>query len=70
MSSCHQRRDTGVVGLTEVKGHRGVVVRLTVSDEVDLMLALLLLQSMFGAAMVAHTATTQNKDDDPHQPKP
>lgn len=42
--------------LTEVEGHRWVVVCFTVSDEVYLVLPLLLLQSMFGTAMVAHAA--------------
>lgn len=41
-----------------------------VSDEVYLVLPLLLLQSVFGAAMVANTAAAQNEDDSPHQPKP
>lgn len=59
-----------VVSLTEVEGHRGVVVCFTVSYKVDLMLPLLLLQPMFGAAMVANTAAAQNEDDRPHQPKP
>lgn len=58
------------VGLTEVEGHRRVVVCFTVSDEVDLVLPLLLLQSVFGAAMVANTAAAQNEDDSPHQPEP
>lgn len=42
----------------------------TVSYEVDLMLSLLLLQSVFGAAMVTHAATAQYEDDRPHKPKP
>lgn len=60
----------GIEDLTEVKGHRRVVVCFTVSNEVDLMLPLLLLQPVFGAAMVTHTAAAQNEDDRPHQPKP
>lgn len=42
----------------------------TVSYEVDLVLPLLLLQPVFGAAMVTHAAAAQNEDDCPHQPKP
>lgn len=42
----------------------------TVSDEVDLVLPLLLLHSVFRAAMVANAAEAQNEDDCPHQPKP
>lgn len=42
----------------------------TVSNEVDLVLPLLLLQPVFGAAMVTHAAAAQNEDDGPHQPKP
>ena len=59
-----------VAALTEVEGHRGVVVCFAVSDEVDLMLPLLLLQPVFGAAVVTHAAAAQNKDDGPNQPKP
>lgn len=59
-----------VAALTEVEGHRGVVVCFAVSDEVDLVLPLLLLQPVFGAAMVTHTAAAQNEDDRPNQPKP
>lgn len=56
--------------LTEVEGHRGVVVCFSVSDEVDLMLSLLLLQPVFCATVVTHTAAAQNEDDRPDQPKP
>lgn len=42
----------------------------TVSDEIDLVLPLLLLQSVFGAAMVTHAAAAQNENNRPHQPKP
>lgn len=59
-----------MAALTEVEGHRGVVVCFAVSDEVDLVLPLLLLQPVFGAAMVTHAAAAQNEDDRPHQPKP
>lgn len=59
-----------VAALTEVEGHGGVVVCFAVSDEVDLVLPLLLLQPVFGAAMVTHTAAAQNEDDGPNQPKP
>lgn len=56
--------------LTEVERHRGVVVCFPVSDEVDLVLPLLLLQSLFGAAVVTHTAAAQDEDDGPDQPEP
>lgn len=56
--------------LTEVEGQWGVVVNLSVRNEVDLMLSLLLLQAMFGATMVAHTAAAQDDDDSPDQPEP
>lgn len=59
-----------VCSLTEVEGHRGVVVRFPVSDEVDLMLPLLLLQPVFCATVVTHTAAAQDEDDRPHQPEP
>lgn len=42
----------------------------TVGNEVDLVLPLLLLQPVFGAAVVAHAAAAQNEDDGPHQPEP
>lgn len=42
----------------------------TISNEVDLVLSLLLLQSVFGAAMVTHAAAAQHEDDNPDQPKP
>lgn len=56
--------------LTEVEGHRGEVVRFTVSDQVDLVLPLLLLQPVFGATVVAHAAAAKNEDDRPNHPKP
>lgn len=56
--------------LTEVEGHRRVVVCFAVSNEVDLVLPLLLLQPVFGAAVVTHAAAAQNEDDCPNQPKP
>lgn len=56
--------------LTEVEGHRGVVVRFPVGDEVDLVLPLLLLQPVFGAAVVTHAAAAQDEDDGPDQPEP
>ncbi len=56
--------------LTEVEGHRGVVVCFAVGDEVDLMLPLLLLQPVFGAAVVTHAAAAQDENDRPNQPKP
>lgn len=59
-----------VGALTEVEGHRGVVVCFPVSDEVDLVLPLLLLQPVFGAAVVTHAAAAQYEDDRPNQPKP
>lgn len=59
-----------VEGLTEVKGHRWKVVCFTVSYEVDLVLPLLLLQPVFGAAVVTNAAAAQNKDECPHEPEP
>lgn len=59
-----------VGALTEVEGHRGVVVCFAVGDEVDLVLPLLLLQPVFGAAVVTHAAAAQDNDDRPNQPKP
>lgn len=56
--------------LTEVERDSGVVVRFAVSDEVDLMLPLLLLEAVFGAAVVAHAAAAQDEDDRPNHPKP
>lgn len=56
--------------LTEVERKGGVVVRLAVGDEVDLVLALLLLQPVLGAPVVTHAAAAQDEDDDPHQPEP
>jgi hypothetical protein len=56
--------------LTEVEWKGGVVVRLAVGDEVDLVLALLLLQPVLGAPVVTHAAAAQDEDDDPHQPEP
>lgn len=56
--------------LTEVEWDRGVVVRFTVSNEVDLVLPLLLLQAVFGATVVTHAAAAQDEDDRPHHPKP
>lgn len=45
-------------------------MNLSVGNEVDLMLSLLLLQAMLGATMVAHTAAAQDDDDSPDQPEP
>lgn len=59
-----------VGALTEVEWDSGVVVRFTVGDEVDLMLPLLLLQAVFGATVVTHTAAAQDEDDRPNHPKP
>lgn len=56
--------------LTEVEWDSGVVVRFSVGDEVDLVLPLLLLQAVFGAAVVTHAAAAQNEDDRPNHPKP
>lgn len=56
--------------LTEVERDSGVVVRLAVSDEVNLVLPLLLLQAVFGAAVVTHAAAAQDEDDRPNHPKP
>lgn len=59
-----------VGALTEVERDSGVVVRLAVSDEVDLVLPLLLLQAVFGATVVTHAAAAQDEDDRPNHPKP
>lgn len=56
--------------LTEVERDSGVVVRLAVSDEVNLVLPLLLLQAVFGATVVTHAAAAQDEDDRPNHPKP
>jgi len=45
-------------------------VGLPVGDEVDLVLPLLLLQPVFGAAVVTHAAAAQDEDEGPHQPEP
>lgn len=45
-------------------------MRFAVSNEVDLMLPLLLLQAVFCATVVAHAAAAQNEDDRPNHPKP
>lgn len=41
-----------------------------VSDQVDLMLPLLGLQTVLGASVMANTTAAENDDDGPHQPKP
>lgn len=43
---------------------------LPVSDQVDLVLPLLRLQAVLGAAVMANTAAAEDDDDGPHQPKP
>ncbi len=45
-------------------------MNLSVGNEVDLMLSLLLLQSVFGATMMTNAAAAQEEDDGPHQPEP
>lgn len=55
---------------TEVKGKLRVVVSLPVGDEVDLVLPPLLLETLLGAPVVAHTAARQDDDQGPHQPEP
>jgi len=45
-------------------------VGFPVSNQVDLMLPLLGLQTMLGAAVVANTTAAEDDDDGPHQPKP
>lgn len=61
----------GTVGLlTEVDGQLGVVVHLSVSDEVDLVLSALLLEALFGAPVLTHTTTRQDDNESPHQPEP
>jgi len=41
-----------------------------VSDQVDLVLPLLGLQTMLGASVMANTTAAEDDDDGPHQPKP
>lgn len=41
-----------------------------VSDQVDLVLPLLGLETMLGASVMANTAAAEDDDDGPHQPKP
>ena len=41
-----------------------------VSDQVDLVLPLLGLETMLGASMMANTTAAEDDDDGPHQPKP
>lgn len=43
---------------------------LPVSDQVDLVLPLLGLEAVLGAAVMANTAAAEDDDDGPHQPKP
>ena len=45
-------------------------MRLSVGDEVDLVLPLLLLQPVLGAAVVADAAAAEEEDDGPDQPEP
>lgn len=45
-------------------------MNLSVGNEVDLVLSLLLLQSVFRATMMTHTAAAQDEDDGPYQPEP
>lgn len=41
-----------------------------VSDQVDLVLPLLGLETMLGASVMANTTAAEDDDDGPHQPKP
>lgn len=43
---------------------------LAVSDQVDLVLPLLGLEAVLGAAVMANTTAAEDDDDGPHQPKP
>lgn len=45
-------------------------MNLSVGNEVDLVLSLLLLQSVFGATMMTDTTAAHDEDDGPHQPEP
>lgn len=45
-------------------------MNLSVGNEVDLMLPLLLLQAVLGATVMAHAAAAQDDDDGPDQPEP
>lgn len=42
----------------------------SVSDQVDLMLPLLGLETMLSASVMANTTAAEDDDDGPHQPKP
>lgn len=56
--------------LTQIDGEVGVVVRLPVGDEVDLVLPPLLLEALLGAPVLTHAAARQDDDHSPHQPEP
>lgn len=43
---------------------------LPVRDQVDLVLPLLGLEAVLGAAVMANTTAAEDDDDGPHQPKP
>lgn len=42
----------------------------TIGNQVNFMLPLLCLESVFGASMMADTTAAQYNDDRPHQPEP
>lgn len=56
--------------LTEIKGELGVVVSLSVGNEVDLILPALLLEALLRAPVMANAAARQDNDQSPHQPEP
>lgn len=56
--------------LTEIEGQLGVVVSLSVRDEVDLVLPPLLLEALLGAPVLTDTAARQDNDQSPYQPEP
>ncbi|TNN86257.1 hypothetical protein EYF80_003674 [Liparis tanakae] len=56
--------------LTEIEGELGVVVGLSVRDEVDLVLPALLLEALLGAPVLTDAAARQDNDQSPHQPEP
>lgn len=55
---------------TEIKWQGWIVMGFPVSDQVDLVLPLLGLETMLGASVMANTTAAEDDDDGPHQPKP
>lgn len=59
-----------VVTLTEVERRWSVAARLSVGDQVDLTLSLLLQQPVLDAVVTTHTVTGQDEDNSTQQPDP